>query len=96
MQKANESVVERGAGKIEEDTFSKSAVKSVTLPSTLRESRNGHFTNVRIKRVEIPSDVEYIENECVEHSGIEEIALPGTLEEIAEDAFSCCSNLEVV
>lgn len=99
----NESLERLGAREIvdrynfEGQVFARSAIESVTLPSTLKRIEKETFLECKnIKKIEIPSGVEYIGEYCFMVSGLEEIALPCTLREIAVDAFMNCKSLRVV
>ena len=68
--------------------FSGSAIESIKLPSTLKRLEEWTFYNCKnLKRIEIPSGVEYIGKLCFSNSRIEEVLLPSTLKEIDQDAF---------
>lgn len=83
--------------KVEGEVFSDTAIKSIRLPSTLKRVEARMFESCQnLKRVEIPSGVEYIGTECFMDSGIKKITLPDTLKKIGKDAFDDCPSLRTV
>ena len=49
-----------------------------------------------LKNIEVPSGVQYIEEDCFRDSGVEEVTLPNTLRGINQHAFLGCNRLRTV
>ena len=77
-----------GGDKCKAPAFVHSVVKDIMLLSALKTVEAETFSWCEnLKRIEIPSGVEYIGEKCFADSGIGEIMLPSTLKDIGEDAF---------
>ena len=88
----NEGLKELGEG-----AFFKSAIETITLPSTLKRVEMFTFAGCKnLKSVEILKGVEHIGEGCFKGSLVEEITLPCTLKGIGTDAFAYCPNLRTV
>ena len=86
-----------GLEKLGRNTFGWSTIEDITLPSTLKRIESETFQGcTRLKRVDIPNGVEYIENGCFLNSEIREITLPSTLKKIDPEAFGGLKCLKVV
>ena len=95
LEKLSEKEV--GGGKYKGPASVYSKVKDIMLLSALKTVEVETFSWCEnLKRIDIPSGVEYIGERCLSDSGIEEIALPSTLKEIDENAFKYCPNLKTV
>ena len=92
-------VIPDGVTAIGENAFLNcSALKSISLPSTLKEIGKCAFGGCKsLSSVEIPEDVtkigEYAFTRC---SALKSISLPSTLKEIGFDAFGGCTSLSSV
>ena len=77
--------------------FCGTAIESIRVPSTVKRLEAETFRSCEgLRRVDVPSGVECIEEQCFYESGVEEATLPNTLKEIGEDAFEDCANLKTV
>ena len=77
--------------------FCGAAIESIRIPSTVRKLEAETFRSCEsLRRVEIPSGVECIGEQCFCESGVEEVILPATLREIGEDVFEDCKSLKTV
>lgn len=90
-----------GKQKYDGNAFAESALETTWLQSTLRRLEARTFYDCRnLKRLEIPSGVEHLGEECfgdrIWCSRLEEITLPRTLREVRGAVFEWCSRLRVV
>lgn len=72
------------------------SLESLALPSTLTSIGIWSLANNSIKKIEIPSDVTYIDYEFMRNSQVEEVEFLGTTLDIEEGAFLNCSKLKKI
>ena len=75
--------------------FEESALRSITLPKTLRKIEYKAFENCQnLKNITLPEGIENIGEWCFYESALESIAFPSSLKTIEKGAFYQCRSLK--
>lgn len=77
--------------------FEKSAVRSVTLPETLKVIGDLAFKNCKnLNTVTLPTFLERLGSECFQESGLVSVTIPENVKAIGSSAFFRCNGLKTV
>ncbi len=82
---------------IDEDAFSGARkLDYVVLPEGLESIGNFAFRECRLTEIIVPDSVTYMGVQVFEYSGLVAAALPANMEQLPENTFAQCYNLELV
>ena len=88
--------LEEGLRSIGSQTFSYTAIESITLPDTLTSMGTHAFSYSELVSIEIPEGVTEIREYVFTDTPLEKVSLPSSLREIGSYAFQSCSNLKTL
>ena len=84
-----------GLQTIEDNAFSKTGLKSITMPSTLKTIKSYAFDEASLEKVELNEGLEYIYDYSFEDcQSLKEITLPSTLKYLYSSPFNKAQNLK--
>ena len=90
-------VLNEGLVLIKAEAFADSAVKSVTLPKTLKKIGAEAFRGCEnLKTIQLPECLDEISAKCFQSSGLKEITIPKDILVIRKEAFYFCKQLKKV
>ena len=97
-KKADNYVVPDGVTKIDQFACSSAAIKTITLPSSLKTIEYNAFSESDLESVEIPNGVTEIKDAAFAYcsSLYLSIVIPGSVKSIGENAFTGCFAEEII
>ncbi len=92
-----ESAVLENVTTVPYECFAGCKLKSITLPSSVKNIENSAFSGCDLLETVILNDgLEKIYSNAFKSTAIKEIVIPGTVKELTENVFSECSSLEKI
>ena len=90
-----EDMIINGIG---EESFKGSALRSISIPETIRNIRKGAFEGSRkLKNIALPGSVMYIDDEAFKDcTGLREVVLTDNIRHISDSAFEGCKKLHFI